>query len=249
MFNCTDTIRPALKDTLDTFEIERDDNSCRVLTPFQHHNGDLVRLWIQSKAGNRFLIRDYGETFAMLELYGVNPKSDANKPRVNAIKQRFNLTDGFEGELAAISTSDELGNRILDLIQATQAVSYLIYLHQTKPPSRFRTTVAEYLDSVGYDYETRVEIDGATQTRKFDIGINHREPTVLLDTLHSKRQIDRVKLNWWEIKDTAYSHGAVIDDVDHSDEEEILKQLVDSLDYCFKWSNKEEIAQKIPVKV
>ncbi|QLD89200.1 DUF1828 domain-containing protein [Natronomonas salina] len=254
MFDCTDTIRPALEDALDAFEIERDDNSCRVLTPFQQQNGDLVRLWIQPKAGDQLLIRDYGETFAMLELYGVNPKSDANKPRVRTIKKRFNLVDGFEGEIAAISPSAELGHRIVDVIQAVQAVSYLIYTHQTKQPSRFRTTVSEYLEGVGYDYKSPAEVQGATEPREFDIGINHREPMVLLDTVHSKRpyllrqQVDRVKLNWWEIQDTDYSHGAIIDDVDGLYEDEIVDQLTDSLDYCFRWSNKEEITQEIPVK-
>lgn len=253
MTDCTDLLQPAIEDVLGEFRIEPDESGCLVVTPFQHHNGDLVRLWIEPKRSDQQLIRDYGETFAMLELYGVNPKSDANKPRLREIRDQFNLTSGFEGELAAMVTTEPLGNRLLDVIQAAQAASYLMYTHQARQPSQFRTTVADYIQTVGYDYETNVSISGETEERRFDIGINHRSPQVLLDTIHSKRswdlrnQVDRVKLNWYEIKSSSHSHGAVIDDVGGIYDDEIIAKI-DELDYLFRWSEKEAISQQIPVK-
>lgn len=253
MFDCTD-IQPALTEALNDFQIERDDESCRVVTPFQHHNGDLIRIWIQGKRGDLVMVRDYGETFSMLEMYGVNPRSDANKPRYKEVHQQFNLEEGFPAEIAAMATQDELATTILEVIQAIQATSRLMYTHQTRQPSMFRTTVAEYLDSVGYDFDTNVSIRGETHEREFDIGINHREPNVLLDTIHSKQksplksQVDSVMLNWHEIKDDSFEHGAIIDDVDGIYDQEILDNVADKLDYWFRWDQKEEITQKIPVK-
>lgn len=253
MFDCTDTLRPALDELLDAFEIKREDNSCRVVTPFQHHNGDLIRVWVQGKSGDRLLVRDYGETFAMLEVQGVNPNSDSNKPRIQSIRNRFNLASGQGGEVAVYTTPEELDTRICDVIQACQAISYLMYTHQSRQPSHFRTTVSEYLREVGYDLDTNVDVRGATQEREFDIGINHRDPNILLDTIHSNRksafrqQLDPVKLNWWEIQGTDYVHGVVVDDVDGKVDEEAANQLGESLDYYFKWSNKQRITQEIPV--
>jgi hypothetical protein len=96
-------------------------------------------------------------------------------------------------------------------------------------------------------------VRGATQDRTFDIGINHRDPNVLLDTIHSNREssfrqkVDPVKLNWWEIQDADYLHGVVVDDVDGKVDRKATEQLEESLDYYFKWSNKQRITQEIPI--
>jgi hypothetical protein len=46
-----------------------------------------------------------------------------------------------------------------------------------------------------------------------------------------------------------YTHGVVVDDDDGIYDEDILHTLTDSLDYCFRWTEKERITQDIPVKV
>lgn len=254
MFDCDDTIPPALNDVIDQFSIERDDPGCRVVTPFEHHNGDLIRLWVEDLRGDMVVVRDHGETFAMLRLYGVNPHSDANKPRVQEAHQQFGLVHGYEGELAATASESELGTCILHVLQAIQACSRLMYTHSSRQPSYFKHTVYDFLDDVGYDYAERVPIQGENDEREFDIGINHRDPGVLLDTIHASDpsrlnpQVDRVMYNWHEIKNMEYNHGAVIDDEGGKYDEEKLDVLTKNLDYTFKWSEKERITQEIPVK-
>lgn len=252
MVDCDDLIRPALSSTLDEFEISRDENSCQVTTPFRHSNGDLIRVWIQHIAEEYYSIRDYGETFAMLRLYGVNPMSDANTERVSDIRTEFGLeTD--ETELVARAPADELGGQLLDVIQAIQAVSYLRYTHRSQPPSRFNSKVDAFLEDAGYSFEPGFTVPGETHSRTFDFGINHREPGVLLDTVHTsneytlRQQVDGVMLNWHEIQDEDYSHGALVDDVDGIYEEQILERIIDNLDYFFRWSEKERITQEIPI--
>lgn len=253
MTDCEELIRPALSSVLDSYEIRPAESHCTVVTPFQHPNGDLITIHVQGREGDYYDIRDFGEVFAMLRLYGVDPSSRSRERRIEHIQDQFNL-DNVDGELKIRARESELGDRILDMVQATQAVTYLVYTHQTQQPSRFQTEVESFLTDVGYDYERTPTIKGETHSRDFAIGINHREPTILLDTIHSndeynlRQQADGVMLNWHEVHNLDYSHGVVVDNVDGVFEESILSSLIDNLDYFFTWNEKEAITQEIPVK-
>lgn len=253
MDDCEDLIRPALSSVLDSFEIEQDENACRVVTPFQHSNGDLVTLWVRNVQGDYYVVRDYGETFAMLSLYGVDPDSDTRRNRIDAIRTRFGL-EKVEGELKLRASKSDLGDRVVDAIQAVQAVSHLTYTHRSQQQSRFRTKVEEFLSNAGYSYGTGFTVVGETHAREFDVSINHRHPTALIDTIHTNdkynlaRQVDGVMLNWHEIQSKDYDHGVIVDDVDGIYEGSLLDRLKENLDYFFRWSQREAITRKIPIK-
>lgn len=253
MNDCEATIRPALSDVLGEFYIEADENSCRVVTPFRHHNDDLIRIWIRSVEEDYFEIRDYGETHSMLEIYGVSPDTDSRRPRLKKIRKQFELNAALDGEFMLRCQEDVLGERILDMIQAIQAASYFIYTHTTQQPSRFKTKVGKFFEDTGYDFGSNFEVQGPDQTRVFDYSINHREPTVLIDTIHSnqeytlRREADSVYVNWTQLKDSNYKHGVIIDDQNGIEDDEILSAIHDNLDYYFNWSTKTEITEKIPV--
>lgn len=250
MNDCVDLIRPALDELAAGFEIERDDTGCRVVTPFQHPDGDRVRLWVETGLSDYLTVRDYGETYAMLRLYGVEPDTEKRSNRIDDIVHRFGLQPS-PGEIKSRATPDKLAATILETIQAVQAVSYLIYTHQTGKATRFNTEVEGYLQSKEYDFTTNFEVAGRTK-RTFDVAINHRHPGVLLDTIHSnnpnylKQRSDVVLLNWYEIQDRDYRHGVIIDDVDGIYKESTLEGLEESLDYFFRWSDKEKIEREIP---
>lgn len=254
MNDCEATIRPALSAALDEFYIEVDENSCRVVTPFRHHNDDLIRIWIRPLEDGYFEIRDYGETHAMLEIYGVSPDTDSRRPRLKKIKKQFELDAALEGEFKIKCPEEELGERILDAIQAIQAASYFIYTHTSQQPSRFKTQVDKFFEDQGYDFEKDFEVQGPDQDRTFDFSINHREPEVLIDTIHTNqeytlgREADSVWVNWMQLKNKPYQHGVIIDDENGIEDDEILSAVHKNLDYYFRWSSKQEIIEKIPVK-
>lgn len=254
MPDCHDLIRPALEESLDEYEIQSGDGNCVVVTPFEYPNGDLISLYISGRRGNLYRVRDYGETHAMLRLYGVNPGSPARENRLEHIKTRFDLDDVWN-EVQLSSTAENLGPRLLDAIQAIQAVAYNTYTHKSTEPSQFNTKVETFLTDSGYDYKRGFTVEGQHQDREFDFSINHREPNVLLDTIHTNdpynfsSQTDRVMVNWYEIQDRGYKHGVMLDDVDGIVDEDSLESIQTQLDYVFYWSDRDAMTDDIPLKV
>lgn len=253
MNDCEEILRPALSEAAQLYSIESEKNFCKVVTPFQHSNGDLVTLWVQRKAGDFYQIRDHGETFAMLRLYGVDPHTSSREKRLEKIQSQFNLEE-TTSEIRLRAPEGKLPQRLMDAIQAVQAISHLIYKHRTNQPTQFKSEVEDFLIDVGYSIETPYKTKGETQRREFDFGVNHRDPKVLLDTIHTndeynlKQQADNVLLNWHEIQSEEYKHGAIVDDVGGIYREDILDSIIDNLDYHFRWTEKERITQEITIK-
>lgn len=254
MIDCNDLLRPALAGLADEFEISRDDTSCKVVTPFQHPNGDLIRIWVQEREKGKYLIRDYGETHSMLRIYGVDPETDARKEYISNIGARFSLSTSG-GEIKGKFGEDTVGMGVLNAIQAVLAVSYLIYTHQSQAPSRFRTKVHSFLEEHQYSFSEDYPVEGQTQRREFDFGINHREPKVLLDTIHAgqaynlSQRADAIMLSWHEIQDTPYEYAAIVDDVDGVFDKDRLQGVIDNLDHFFRWTDRQAFTDEIPVAV
>lgn len=252
MNNCKEVIVPALEDTISSFSIESEENYCRVTTPFQQPNGDLVSVWVTKGQGEKFAVRDRGETFAMLRLYGVNPESESRLETLDLISHQFDVKV-TGGEIETVAMRENLGKAVLNTIQASQAVSRLIYTHRSGSSTQFKTQVDSFLDDSGYSYQDGFSVQGETATVEFDFSINHREPKVLLDTVHSrsdqylKQQVNNVMLHWHEIQEKPYQHGVVIDDVDADPDAGTVSRLVDNLDYYFVWSGRNKILDEIPV--
>ena len=251
MNDCIELLRPALNALADEYDIQRDGETCTIITPFELPNGDALRLYIRHDRGDLYYIRDYGETHAFLRLHGVNPEAGSRQERLDHIRDRFDLVDVTD-EIRLQASADTLGVRLADAIQAAFAVSYNIYTHKSQDPTQFATQVEAFLADEGYDYKTNYPVDGRTQKREFDFRINHRKPAVLLDTIHANddaylgNQADRVMVNSYEVSDRNYKHGVIIDDVHGIASDEILAPVIQSLDYSFTWQDKNTIIETIP---
>lgn len=123
-----ETIRNTIDNLGTAFKLQPDDPECRVITPFSLHNGDAIILWITEVDAGRYLIRDHGESFTFLEMYGADPSSGLLRPKIAYIKDQFDLNKSYAHELVALANPNELGQRIVDVIQGSLAVTYLIFL-------------------------------------------------------------------------------------------------------------------------
>jgi hypothetical protein len=254
MPDCTEILRPALEEHLDSYQIRQDQHECELVTPFQKPDGDLIRVWVRGIEANNYVITDYGETFAMLEMQGVNPQSRARSEDIERIWNRYSLSTAND-EVRIETTVNQLPTRIFDAIQAIQAVSYLIYTHERRSRGEFNTEVEAFFDDVGYQYDRDFSAPGQNEERKFDFRINHRRPYIVVDTLHStsrqylKQQTETVKLNWHEIKEqSGIEHAAIVDDVNGEYDEATVGVLEERLDHFFRWQQKRQITQEIPVR-
>lgn len=124
----TDTIRNSLHNIGAEFKIHSDDLECRVITPFTLHNGDPIVLWITEVDDGRYMIRDHGESYTFLEMYGAEPTSGLLRPKLAYIKDQFDLNKSYAHELVAFAYPNQLGQRVVDVIQGSLAVTYLIFM-------------------------------------------------------------------------------------------------------------------------
>lgn len=253
MNECEDLIRPTLEEAVGEFTIQSVENGCEVETAFQHPDGDLVTVWVEHDRGDFYTIRDYGETFAWLSLRGVDPSTGSRQDHIANIHKQFDL-ESSAGEIRVRAQGDEIGRRLLDTIQALLAVSHLTYTHRSHRPSRFKKTVGEYFESVGYNYQKNVSIEGTTIKRDFDFAINHRVPNNLIDTVHTNDPYDlenkahELLLSWHELQDSEYRYGAIVDNVDGIYKQSTFEPLIDRLDYFFTWEDIEGITQEITIE-
>lgn len=251
MTDCIQLLRPALNALNNEYDIQRDGEACTIITPFELPNGDALKLYIRHDRGDLYYIRDYGETHAFLRLHGVNPAAGSRQDRLEHIRDRYDLVDVTD-EICLQASADTLGVRLADAIQAVLAISYNIYTHQSQDPTQFATQVEAFLVDEGYEYKTDYPVDGKNQERKFDFRINHREPAVLLDTIHAtddaylRNQADRVMVNSYEISERNFEHGVVIDDIHGITSDEILDPVDQSLDYFFTCQEQNRIVEEIP---
>lgn len=252
MRDCKSTIQPVLDAIPSTFQIEAKVDYCVIHTPFRHPNDDFISLYIRDAWEDNFYISDFGKTYGQLKMYGVNVETESREKRLEKIRARFNLQES-DAEIRLRVREENLLEGILEGIQAVQAVSYLMYTHMRREPSRFRETVSIYLEEHQYDFDTEVTISGSTHEPKFDFLINHRTPPVLIDTIHStseqylQQQVDSVLLSWHEIKGAPYEHGVIIDDVEGLYSESRLNILNENLDYYIRWTEKGQLIEQIPV--
>lgn len=255
MNNCTEQLAPVIERLSDGFTIEKKKEHCQIITPFRHWNDDLITIYIRKARGTEYyVLRDYGQTHSMLKMYGVNLDNETRQKHIESINERFNLKD-VENEIQLESSESGLEYRILDLIQAMQSYSYLMYTFNPQPPQyNFKNVVSSQLTEWGYRPEEDYTVHGETEERKFDISINHRSPRVLMDTIHSsstqylKQQRETAKLNWHEIKNLDFQHAIVVDNEEGYYDESIFSQLRDSVDYYFEWDQRNEIKNQIAVK-
>lgn len=253
MPDCQELIVPVLERTLDAYEIRSKDDHCKLITPFNHSFGDKIRFGIKNGKGDMFHLSDYGETFAMLELYGVGFNSEKQEGRLNKIQARYEL-EPLKGEISLTCRKEDLDTGILRMIGAIHSISDLLYTHKAGQSSQFKSKVEGFLVDSGYHTQPNYQVKGITQSRVFDFAINHRKPNVLLDTIHASTeydlgpQSDSVQLNWHEIKEEAYEHAVIVDDSDGEYVESKLRGLKDSLDYFYKWTNRSDLLDDIPVR-
>jgi len=116
MNNCNSLIRPTLENAFSgNLFINEDGEDCCITLPLERSDGDFITLWV-IKRGSRYQITDEGETYGLLYLSNINLDQKRRNNRIQTIQERFDL-DKAKEEVSVIAEKEELGERILDVIQ------------------------------------------------------------------------------------------------------------------------------------
>jgi len=159
--NCQDLIAAHLRHVEDGFACRAlPDGSTLVVTPYQLPDGDLVELVVELLSGGQVLVRDLGETTAMLGVQGFDPH--ASEKRKWLLDRAVRLTDVTvdNGELRKQGPADQAGVLLLDVAAAVRGVADLIYLHRSQEPRDFDARVVEFVADHAAEVQPRVTVKG-----------------------------------------------------------------------------------------
>lgn len=242
--HCERLVLPALKSAFEnSVQVSSDNGTCRVTVPFDRADQDAIALWIVEN-GDGYTITDEGETYGMLYLSNVDLEQKRRKKRLESIQKRFNL-DQAKYEIKLSASSETLGQRIIDAIQAVQSISYLVYTRRQYTVSDFREEVGEYLSEYGYNYSRNAKIDGKIEQHRVDFDIVADKPAYLealhaenVSTAHSMAQ--RTAYKWTDIQKTAPEiiRVSTLDDESGEFDERAANILREYSDEYVPWSER-----------
>lgn len=254
MTDCESVIRPAIASAFSEATLISEDNGdCRITVPFERSDGDLITLWVVQQ-GDSYIITDEGETHGMLYLSNINLDQESRSRRVQTVREQFDL-DTVEDEVRITVSEDELGRRVIDAIQAVQALSYLTYTRRQYTQTDFRADVGDYLLSSDIKYDNNPSIPGATEDHRVDFSIRGQSQPTYLEALHAedastaKSMAWRTMHKWVDIRerDSEMFTISVVDDESGEyghDTERILRNYSDQL---VPWSQRDELLETLRV--
>lgn len=252
MTHCEDQIKPPLERAFsEAIKITEDNGDCHLIVPFERADRDAIELWVINQ-GDKYLITDEGETYGMLYLSNINLDQERRAKRLSAIKERFDL-DKARREVQIRTTEEHLGERILDAIQAIQAISYLSYTRQKYSITDFRSDVGDLLTEEGFYYTPNQPVEGYSEEHIIDFNIHEQAQPTYLETIHSenassaKNMARRTAFKWSDIREVSNKAKmiSVLDNENGEFDAETETILENWSDAYVPWSNRDQLASVI----
>jgi hypothetical protein len=187
----------------------------RVTTTFQYPDGSYVDLFFRERSDNflnSLVLTDMGETTAYLLELNIRPWKTAKRKQIIS---RICHTLGVEQSGAELlinvaqyeRTAEQIGPAIIRLAQACLRVSDISLTYSLRSVSAFREEVEEFLDGLGYRYETDVKIPGQLgKDVVIDFSVEGPNRISLVHTMSAANSIvarhvaDDVFTRWYDIR-------------------------------------------------
>lgn len=249
MKNCEPLIVPALTEAFEAgIRVESDEGACRVTVPFERADNDAITLWIE-KGDNGYIISDKGDTYGMLYLSNINLDQPRRRKRLNSTQKRYNL-EKAKYEVRLTASESELGQRLLDAIQAVQSISNLVLTRRQYTQSDFYDEVGTYLTEINMGYERNIPVSGKAEDHRVDFSIMTSTPTYMeaihaenVSTAHSMAQ--RTAYKWIDIgkRDLNIRLVSVLDDESGEYDGNTESVLEEYSDAYVRWSSRGDLQQ------
>ncbi len=223
------------------------DDSCVIVTPFALPDMAALELWVEPQ-GRDYRLTDAGQTLAELFVSGLtienNPVLTGEVRRI-ARNYAIQFTDGA---LMITAPAAEIGPAAQRLINAMQAVSYLIYRRGQRARRTFNDEVEQFLIENRVSYMPDQIVKGQASTHHIPFYMNENRHVLLEPVSAASQQSARDKAKktaykWTDIKRVAAYYRAVVilddrDEREHiwSDDAEALRPLTEYSDFVMHWS-------------
>ncbi len=249
MNDCASEIRPALTEAFSNgLHIVPAGDDCKVTFPIDRSDGDSISVWVIDRGDDTFEITDEGETYGMLYLSNVDLDQTRRENRVETLQERYSL-DSAKEEISVVADRENLGRRLLDVLEAVQGVSYLSYTRKQYTQTDFRGDVGSALTEMGFNYNANPEVDGASEKHRMDFSVLQQSQPTYIESFHSenassaKRMARNTayKMNDIRIKTPDVRMVSVVDDESGeygADAESILENYSDAL---VPWSQRDRL--------
>lgn len=241
--NC-DRLITALAGRLEEATVAHSDgDECKLTVPFERVDHDAISLWIRP-TDQGYHVTDRGETYGMLYLSNVTLDQERRKRRLNSIRERYDL-ERAKYEISLYADENDLGQRLLDAVQAVQSISHLLFTRQKYTQSDFQSDVGAFLSSNGYSYETNSKVTGASDDHRVDFEVT-AEHRALVETLHAenvstvRNMAQRTAFKWTDLRtaDPQLTLVSVVDDESGEYDARAERILDEYSDELVTWSGR-----------
>lgn len=161
-----------------SFEIQPFENGCIIVSPFTYSDLASIEFAIEPIGGG-YLLTDHGETLNMLFVSGLTV--EPNRQLLNQVQHIANAR-GVQFErsaLSVIASEEQLGEAAYQLLDAIQAVGFLIYKRKSHIYTTFDDEVEEFLIENEVVYDTDKIVRGRANTHKLKFFVNSNRNLLL----------------------------------------------------------------------
>jgi hypothetical protein len=216
--NCNVVVEKLIESLEAEFETRPLRDGCAITTPFLYPDFASIEMYLEP-VGNDLLLTDEGETLNMLFVNGLT--IEKNKDLYKEAKQ-IARSRGAQLQNSAISimtTPGQLGEATQSLLNAIQAISYLIYKRRNVERATFDDEVEKLLISNKVQYEPNFSIRGEANRHKVKFHVNSNrnllvEPISAATIQGARTKAKLVAYKWLDIRPAhkMYKCISIIDD-------------------------------------
>jgi len=230
------------------FKCYTEDEYVVLETPYLYPDGDTIQLFIELLSENRVRMSDLGETLRSLAMLNYKLSSRARKSQFNHILTSTGVRSN-KGALCVVTTKEEAGVKMSDLLNGIRQVSSLVYTLRGYAAPTFREEVEGFIRAEGYDPQVDYEIYGDSG-RLYRVHLyldDRRRQAFRTLSAHTRawaeNQLNATYVMWDDIKlkHEDIQRITVIDDIDSVWTSEWLTLLRRVSEFVALWSKREAL--------
>lgn len=194
------------------------DGSCAVATPFRYPDLASVEISVH-RVAEGYTVSDDGETLNILFVNGLTLTRSIRK-EIQAIARSHGIRFEKETLFITVPTESEIGDATTRLLNAIQAVGYLLYKRRHRTTPAFQDIVEEHLIVNRIRYQTGHLVIGKTRQHSLKFFVNSGrnigiEPLTARTLQSARNKAERMAFKYMDIRrgnpTTHYRLLAVLD--------------------------------------
>lgn len=215
---CEKAVEQLIASVRSGFETYPADGGCVIATPFAYPDLASIEIYVREQ-GDQYVLSDEGETLNMLFVNGLSIEAGGTLVEEAKRVARSHGVTLDDSVVVTRATAEELGYASARLVNAMQALGYLLYKRRHNSRVRFDEEVEELLLENEVPYRPNYQVHGKANTHRFRFFINS-DRNVLLEPISAssvgsaRRKAELAAYSCLDIRqvESRYRFAVVIDD-------------------------------------